>query len=280
MRKQSPEQLGVCSWSLHPKDPADLAAQVKQLGLKQVQLVLNPVIDDAARWEQVAQVLDGHGITVRSGMFYCVGEDYSTLEAIRETGGVIRDETWPDNERIAQNAAATAQSLGISVVSTHAGFLPEEPSDPRFEKLVQRIARLAEILDDHGHTLLFETGQEEADTLLRFLEALDGAGAENVGVNFDPANMILYGKGDPVASLTKLMPRVRQVHAKDATSTQVPGTWGKEVAVGTGEVDWPAFMQVLAEADFEGPIMIEREAGEQRIADIGSAVRVLTQAMG
>ncbi len=279
MRKQTPAQLGVCSWSLHPRNPADLVEQVKQLGLRQVQLVLNPVSDQPDVWGGVAQVLAEGGIAVRSGMFHCVGEDYSTLETIRKTGGVIRDQTWPDNERIAQRAAATARALGLSVVSTHAGFLPEDSADPRFEKLVGRIARLAEILSDHGQTLLFETGQEDADTLLRFLEALDGAGADNVGVNFDPANMILYAKGEPVSSLRRLMPRVRQVHAKDATKTRTPGTWGTEVAVGKGEVDWPAFMQVLAKADFEGPIMIEREAGDQRIADIRSAVAVLTRAM-
>jgi sugar phosphate isomerase/epimerase len=279
MKTQTPAQLGVCSWSLHPKDPADLAQQVRQIGLKQVQLALNPLSDQPAVWGDAAAALAKHGIAVGSGMFSCVGEDYATLESIRRTGGVIRDETWPRNEAIAHQAAAAAATLGLTMVSTHAGFLPEDASDPRFEKLVRRIAALAGILGQHGQTLLFETGQEDADTLLRFLEALRAAGAANIGVNFDPANMILYGKGEPVASLRKLVAHVRQVHGKDAVATQQPGTWGCEVAVGSGQVNWRAFMQVLADADFAGPIMIEREAGQQRIADIRGAVAVLSAAM-
>jgi L-ribulose-5-phosphate 3-epimerase len=280
MKQQTPAQLGVCSWSLHPKAPADLAAQVRQIGLRQVQLALNPLIDQPDVWADVAAVLDRHSITTASGMFGCVGEDYSTLESIRRTGGVIRDETWPQNEAIARQAATAAEKLGLAMVSTHAGFLPEDESDPRFDKLVQRIAALAAILGEHGQTLLFETGQEDADTLLHFLGALRATGAANVGVNFDPANMILYAKGEPVAALRKLMPHVRQVHAKDAVATRQPGTWGREMPVGEGEVDWSAFMQVLAEADFAGPIMIEREAGEQRVDDIRAGAAVLTDAMG
>ncbi len=280
MRKQVPAQLGVCSWSLHPKNPADLAQQVMQIGLRQVQLVLNPVSGEPHVWGDAAAVLEQHGIRVPSGMFYCVGEDYSTLESIRRTGGVVRDETWPQNEAIARKAAAVAAKIGLTMVSTHAGFLPEDESDPCFDKLVTRIAALAGILGEYGQTLLFETGQEDADTLLRFLDALRETGAANTGVNFDPANMILYGKGEPVAALRKLVRHVRQVHGKDAVATQQPGTWGSEVPVGSGQVDWPAFMRVLAEADFSGPIMIEREAGEQRIADIRGAVAVLSKAMG
>lgn len=280
MRKQTPAQLGVCSWSLHPKNPADLAEQVKRIGLKQVQLALNPISDQPEVWGDAAAVLEKHGLAVRSGMFACAGEDYSTLESIRRTGGVIRDETWPRNEAIARQAAAAAAKMGLTMVSTHAGFLPEDESDPRFEKLVKRIALLAGIFGEHDQTLLFETGQEDANTLLRFLDQLRAAGAANIGVNFDPANMILYGKGEPVAALRKLIGHVRQAHGKDAVAAKTPGTWGSEVPVGSGQVDWRAFMQVLAGADFAGPIMIEREAGEQRIADIRGAATVLSGAMG
>jgi len=92
-----------------------------------------------------------------------------------------------------------------------------------------------------------------------------------VGVNFDPANMILYDKGDPIEALRTLGPWIRQVHIKDATRTKIPGTWGEEVVAGTGEVDWPAFFAALDQVGFKGDFCIEREAGNQRVADIRAA---------
>jgi sugar phosphate isomerase/epimerase len=83
-----------------------------------------------------------------------------------------------------------------------------------------------------------------------------------VCVNFDPANMILYDKGDPVEAVHVLGKWIRQVHLKDATRTKVPGQWGTEVPVGTGEVAWPEFFDALAKLNFSGPLVIEREAGE------------------
>jgi L-ribulose-5-phosphate 3-epimerase len=93
----------------------------------------------------------------------------------------------------------------------------------------------------------------------------------NVGVNFDPANMLLYDKGNPIEALRTLGPWIRQVHIKDARRTRVPGTWGEEVVAGTGEVDWPAFFATLQLVGFTGDLCIEREAGSQRVADIGAA---------
>jgi len=92
-----------------------------------------------------------------------------------------------------------------------------------------------------------------------------------VGVNFDPANMILYAKGDPIAALHTLSPWLKQCHIKDANLTQTPGTWGEEVVVGTGQVDWSAFFALLRTLNFTGDCCIEREAGSQRIADIRAA---------
>ncbi len=93
----------------------------------------------------------------------------------------------------------------------------------------------------------------------------------NVAVNFDPANMLLYDKGNPIDALRTLGPWIRQVHIKDARRTKVPGTWGEEVAAGTGEVDWPVFFATLHQVGFKGDLCIEREAGSQRVADIGAA---------
>ena len=90
-------------------------------------------------------------------------------------------------------------------------------------------------------------------------------------MNFDPANMILYDKGDPLEALRALGPWIRQCHIKDARRTRVSGTWGEEVTVGTGEVDWTAFLATLDELGFHGDLCIEREAGNQRLADIRAA---------
>ena len=145
---------------------------------------------------------------------------------------------------------------------------PHEESDPAFAKLLDRIARIAAVFGAKGISLGFETGQETAETLRSFLEKL---GCANVGVNFDPANMILYEKGDPIAALRALAPFLRSCHLKDAIATKVPGTWGDEVVVGTGEVDWRAFFRTLDEVGFEGDLAIEREAGTTRVADIRKA---------
>jgi sugar phosphate isomerase/epimerase len=105
-----------------------------------------------------------------------------------------------------------------------------------------------------------------------FLRKLQRA---NVGVNFDPANMILYDKGNPIDSLKALAPWLKQCHIKDATRTRVPGTWGEEVPAGTGQVDWKAFFAALSQIGFAGNLCIEREAGQQRVQDIKTAAKLV-----
>jgi sugar phosphate isomerase/epimerase len=178
---------------------------------------------------------------------------------------VVPDATWDQNWRNIEATVQLARSLGLKLVTFHAGFLPHEESDPGFRKLLDRIARIADRFAAHGLDLGFETGQEEAPTLRAFLEQLS---RPNVGVNFDPANMILYDKGNPIEALRVLGPFLKQCHIKDANRTQVPGTWGEEVVVGTGQVDWRAFFRTLDELGFAGDCCIEREAGDQRIQDI------------
>jgi L-ribulose-5-phosphate 3-epimerase len=139
-----------------------------------------------------------------------------------------------------------------------------------------RLAEVAEIFAAADMEIGLETGQETADGLAALLVALQ---QPNVVVNFDPANMLLYGKGDPIQAVRVLAPWIRQVHVKDAIPTSVPGTWGEEVAVGTGQVDWQAFFTTLAEVGFTGDIVIEREAGTQRVADIRTAREVVLKSI-
>ena len=165
--------------------------------------------------------------------------------------------------------------MGLKLVTFHAGFLPHDEKDPAFAKMLGRLAETADAFKAAGISLGLETGQETAPDLLHLLQQLN---RQHVGVNFDPANMILYDKGNPIDALRVLGPWIRQVHIKDARRTKVPGTWGEEVAVGTGEVDWPAFFATLRELNFAGDFVIEREAGSQRVTDICAAKEVVGNA--
>ncbi len=262
------ERLAVCSWSLQPASPADLVAKLESTGIRRVQLALDPLRDSPKAWGKTADLFRKKGITIVSGMFGCVGEDYSTLETIRLTGGLASDATWEENWTNMRTTAALAQQLGLKLVTFHAGFLPHKEKDPNFRKMLRRLTETADVFKAAGIELGLETGQETAPVLVQLLQQLQ---RPNVGVNFDPANMILYDKGNPIAALRGLGPWIRQVHIKDARRTKVPGTWGEEVAAGTGEVDWQAFFATLRELNYTGDFVIEREAGSQRGADIRTA---------
>jgi sugar phosphate isomerase/epimerase len=178
------------------------------------------------------------------------------------------DSTWPATFSNLKRAAPLASQLGLKLVTTHAGFIPHAPDSLEFAKGVDRIQQAASSFADYGVSLALETGQEPAPILVDFLKAVNRS---DVGVNFDPANMLLYASGEPIAALSQLYPFIRQVHIKDALPSGIPGTWGSEVSAGSGIVDWKAFFQTLQTAGYQGHFVIEREAGDSRIADIAAA---------
>jgi sugar phosphate isomerase/epimerase len=268
------ERLAVCSWSLQPASPQDLITKLQATGICRVQLALDPLRETPGVWGETADLFRQNGLTVVSGMFGCVGEDYSTLDAIRVTGGIAPDTTWEQNWANIRTTAALAQRLRLKLVTFHAGFLPHDEKDPNFAKMLRRLAETADVFRAANILLGLETGQETAPVLAQLLQKLKRT---NVGVNFDPANMILYDRGDPIAALRTLGPWIRQLHIKDARQTKVPGTWGEEVTVGTGEVDWKAFFATLRKLNYNGDFVIEREAGNQRVADIGTARDVVAR---
>jgi sugar phosphate isomerase/epimerase len=264
----SNERLAVCSWSLQPSDSHDLVRKLEAAGAQRVQLALDPLRENSESWADAPQILQASGITIISGMFGCVGEDYSTLETIRATGGIAPDATWEQNLKNIRATVKLAAQLDLKLVTFHAGFLSHHESDPGFAKMMKRLTVVAKMFAAENILLGLETGQETAAALAALLKKL---ACPNVGVNFDPANMILYDKGDPIEALWILQPWIRQVHLKDAKRTRVPGTWGEEVPVGAGDVDWRNFFSTLNEIQFAGNFVIEREAGNQRIADIRAA---------
>jgi sugar phosphate isomerase/epimerase len=142
--------------------------------------------------------------------------------------------------------------------------------------MLRRLGEVADIFERANMAVGLETGQETAPLLAAVLQKLN---RRNVGVNFDPANMILYGKGDPLEALQVLGAWLLQVHIKDARSTKAPGTWGQEVPAGTGEVDWSEFFAILKKLKFAGPVVIEREAGTERVKDIRLAKTVAERAL-
>jgi L-ribulose-5-phosphate 3-epimerase len=268
-------RLAVCSWSLQPSSPQDLLEKLRATGLHRIQLHLDPLREEPDVWGDFKSFAADHGIEAVSGMFGTIGEDYSTLETIRETGGIVPDAHWEQNLANIRASAALAASLGLNLVTFHAGFLPHETGDPDYHKLRGRLETAAAIFAEKDISLALETGQETAETLRSFLDDL---GCPNVGANFDPANMLLYAKGDPIEAMRALAPWIRQVHIKDAVKTQTPGTWGSEVIAGTGEVDWKSFFAVLADIGYAGNLCIEREAGSSRVADIAAA-RALVESL-
>ncbi len=254
----------VCSWSLRPENTDDLVVQVQDTGVNSIQLALDPIRRANNAFEEL-RVIQSAGISVVSGMMEMIGEDYSTFDSIRKTGGVRPDETWEMNVESAKSNALLAQQVGLSLVTFHAGFIPHDDTDPERGQMLERLSTIADIFSAQGCDIALETGQETADTLV---EVLSDLGREDVGVNFDPANMILYGMGDPIQALDRLAPWVKQIHIKDALGADSPGVWGTEVPAGDGAVEWDNFFELLSSHSLDVDLVIEREAGEERVRDV------------
>ncbi len=262
--------LGVCNWSLQAD--VDVVAEVMNtLGIDHIHMAVRPALADDG--DKYLAAVDERSWIITSTMIDFPQEDYSTLESIRVTGGIVPNEWWPANRDLFRRAVDVTADLGVTYLSMHAGFIdPRQPAEVR--KLRDRIRCLADVAADRGVMLLMETGQETADELRRFLEDLDHRA---VGVNFDPANMILYDKGDPIKAVQVLRPWIRHVHIKDAIRTETAGTWGTEVPWGDGDVGAEVFLNVLKEVAYDGALAIERESGDDRVGDIAFAVERLRQ---
>ena len=268
------ERVGVCSWSWR-LPMAQVAERMDEAGVKGIHLALGPFIapdgrhgaaEGADAWAFVKDKVAKGEWAVMSTMIGMVGEDYSTLESIRRTGGIVPDRNWKANQRIVTRGAQLTQELGCAYMSTHAGFLDE--ADPvAYKTYVSRVRWMRDECRKYGVTLILESGQETAEDLAAFLPKVPG-----VGVNFDPANMILYAKGRPIEAVRILHPWIRQVHVKDACKTKVPGTWGTEVPWGEGEVGGSAFLKELEDLGYKGNYVVEREGGDDRVREIGLAI--------
>jgi L-ribulose-5-phosphate 3-epimerase len=268
MREIKGWPIGVCSWSLH--DSVDtIQSLLEKQGLSH--LHLNVAALEGPEGAQLRGLIESEAWTITSTMVGFPQEDYSTLERIRLTGGVVPDAEWPANKERLVQAIATTAEMGVPYLSFHAGFL--DHTDPDYAaKFETRIREVADVAGEQGVTILLETGQERAGDLRDFMQALDHPA---LGINFDPANMILYNKDDPLEAVRILGPWIKHVHIKDATRTTAPGDWGAEEPWGDGEVNVVGFIEALVSVGYDGAVAIEREAGDDRVGDVTLAVQRL-----
>jgi L-ribulose-5-phosphate 3-epimerase len=271
-----PLAIGVCSWSLQVGSVPELKRLMNGLGIDVVQIACGD--PHHASWDEgdnMPAAVKTAGFRMTGTMLGFPGEDYTTPQTIQHSGGFGNPATRGERLERFQWALNRTRALGLADLMLHAGFLPE-PGDPDRKPFLDTLARVSQLAKEKSITVAFETGQETAD-LLRL--TLDELKCPNLKVNFDPANMILYDKGDPIRAVEILGPDIRSVHVKDAKRTKLPGTWGEEVPLGQGQVNIKKFVQTLKKVGYRGPLCIEREAGDQkqRIADIAHGIRVLKE---
>jgi sugar phosphate isomerase/epimerase len=269
-----PLAIGVCSWSLQVKNVPELRRLLERLGVNSVQIACGD--PHHAAWdegERLPEAVHAAGFDLTGAMLGFPGEDYTTPQTIQKTGGFGDPATRSARLDRLQWAVDRTRALGLTDLMLHAGFLPE-PRDPDRKPFLDTLGRVSSMAAAKGVTVAFETGQETADLLRRTLDELR---CPNLKVNFDPANMLLYDKGDPLRAVEILGPDIRSVHVKDANRTKVPGTWGEEVPLGQGQVNIKAWLQTLKKVGYQGPLCIEREVGsqEERLRDIAHGIRYL-----
>ncbi|MFD2257841.1 sugar phosphate isomerase/epimerase family protein [Luteolibacter algae] len=253
-------EISVCTWSL--------ANHLERVNTVMDQSGIGGLHLDVSAAEQFNRIISEKGWRISCMMLGFPQEDYSTLESIRKTGGIIPDSEWPENKLLAEKAIRKTAQLAVRYLSFHAGFIDHTDAED-YRIFSQRMRQLADSARAAGVTLLLETGQESAENLKQFLTDLNHPA---VAVNFDPANMILYGKGDPIEAIHILAPWIKHVHIKDAILSAVPGRWGEEVPWGKGDIDTDAFFHALEKIGYTGAVAIEREAGENREQDMIDAI--------
>ena len=274
--KIAPLALGVCSWSLQVKSIPELRRLLDRLGVNLTQIACGD--PHHASWDEgddMPAAALASGIVMSGSMLGFPGEDYTTPQTIEKTGGFGDPATRPERLERLKWAVQRTLALGLDSITLHAGFLPKVGS-PERPSLLDTLAKAGQIAGEHGVTLAFETGQETAELLK---QTLDDLKAPNLKVNFDPANMLLYDMGDPIRAVELLGDAIQSVHLKDANRPTTPGTWGQEVPLGQGQVDIKAFVKALKRIGFTGPLVVEREVGNQegRIADVATGLAFLKE---
>ena len=248
----------------------DMGVRCGQMGIPG-DYVMN---DRAAREWKTA--LAAHGFTLVTLFAAYEGESYSDLPAVQSTVGFVPAVTREARILRTLELSDFAAKLGVGSIACHIGFVPETKDHPVYVTVREGVRRVCDHAARHGQTFALETGQEAAEALLEFIEDVD---RPNLGINFDPANMILYGTGEPVEALRAVRERVLSVHLKDGTwpPKDNPEALGTEVPLGQGDVNIARFVEALRETGFTGPLNVERETEDQaaRLREMAAGVELL-----
>ncbi|HEY7352735.1 MAG TPA: sugar phosphate isomerase/epimerase family protein [Terriglobales bacterium] len=257
-------------------DPDTAMGKVRDLGLSTAQIYVDefhPGLDGRLR-----QALEAHHIEATAVVVGGPGKELWDFYGGPLTIGVVPRETRAARVAHIKKASDFAKQCGIPAVQTHCGFIPENPNDALYTEAVETIRDLAEYCKRNGQNLRYETGQETPITLVRTIQDV---GMDNQGVNFDLANLILYGKANPVDAIELLGPYVQGIHAKDGLWPTNPKKLGEEVPIGKGKVDFPRIISRLKEIDYQGAVTIEREiSGPQQMEDVRAAKTYLEKLIG
>jgi sugar phosphate isomerase/epimerase len=251
-------------------------AKVSDLGFPTAQIYVDDFHPGLA--SRLTRALETNHIEATSVVVGGPGKEVWDFYGGPLTIGVVPRETRSARVAHIKQASDFAKQCGIGAVQTHCGFIPENPNDPVYEETVRTIRDIAEYCKRNGQQLRYETGQETPITLVR---AMQDVGTDNQGVNFDLANMILYGKANPADAIELLGPYIQGIHAKDGLWPTNPKQLGEEVPIGKGKVDFPRIIARLKEFDYRGAVTIEREiSGPQQIEDVKAAKKYLEQLIG
>ena len=272
-------EIGVMFWG--GRDPVLTLRELKALGVRcgQIGIPGDMKLEGAgAAWKAALEAEQFTLVTVFGGF---VGESYADIPTVQRTVGFIPPATRAEREARTLALSDFAAEVGAPSIALHVGFVPEDPGDAGYVAVRDMVRRVADYAATHGQTFALETGQEPAQVLLAFLQDVD---RPNVRINFDPANMILYGSGDPIEALGILGSYVISVHCKDGDwpPKDVPGALGTERPLGQGSVGIERFIAKLKEIGYRGTLNIEREVEnqEERLRDIRMAVGLLERLRG
>ncbi len=259
--------IGVCVNHNKEHDIREELIKITKYGFKECQLISwIPELWTDEQAKIINDTIKEYGITITA--FWCGWEGPVVWDFYdgHETLGLLPVAYRNMRVKNLCDGADFAKKLGITDVATHMGFIPENPYDTNFHGFIVAIRTVAEHLKANGQYLLFETGQETPVAMLR---AFENIGTDNLGVNFDTGNVILYGKANPVDALDVIGKYIRNVHAKDGLYPTNGHDLGKEVKLGEGKANFPDFLRKLHSLGYNGPITIEREiTGDEQIADI------------
>jgi len=249
------------------KDPEAAIAKVHDLGLPTCQVYVDEFAQGLST--RLLQALDKHQIEATSVVVGGPGREVWDFYEGPLTIGVVPRDTRAARIARMKQASDFAKACGIPAVQSHAGFIPENPNDPLYKETVAAMRDVVEYCRRNAQNFRYETGQETPITLVR---AMQDIGLDNQGVNFDLANLILYGKANPVDAIEILAPYVQGIHAKDGLWPTNPRELGKEVPIGKGKVDFPRIIARLKQLNYQGAVTIEREvSGPEQIEDVRAA---------